>query len=99
MIVEGAIDALSAIALGSERSIVGLAGAANWNVDEGWVKRLGVKGHVLIALDADNSGNEQAKRLADFLSENKRNFRRHELPEGIKDLNEMLQFVSNMNHT
>ena len=94
MIVEGPIDLLSAIALGSERSIIGLAGASNWHVDEKWVQRLGNNGHVLLALDHDQSGDDQAKKLAAHLSSKDRVYRRHELPEGIKDLNEMLQFVS-----
>lgn len=91
MVVEGAIDLLSAIALGSERSIIGLAGASNWHVEDKWVQRLGKKGHVLIALDADQVGNDQAKKLADYLLSHQCVSRRHTLPDDIKDLNEMLQ--------
>lgn len=98
MIVEGAIDMLSAVALGSDRSIVGLAGASNWSVEDKWVQWLGKRGHVLIALDADNAGNDQAKKMADYLFSHQCAFRRHILPEGIKDLNEMLQFVSTNDH-
>ena len=94
MICEGPIDMLSAIALGSERSIIALPGASNWHPEEDWVQQLGVNGHVLLALDADRSGNEQAKKLAELLSTKGRAFRRHELPEGVKDLNEMLQIIS-----
>ena len=97
MIVEGPIDLLSAVALGSERTVIGLAGASNWHCDEKWVQKLGTNGHVLIALDADNSGNAQAEKLAAHLLDKRRTFRRHELPEGVKDLNEMLQIVGSHN--
>lgn len=94
MIVEGVIDLLSAVELGSERSIIGLPGASNWHVSDPWVQRLKLRGHVLLATDDDKSGIQQAKKLAEFLSSENRPWRRHVLPEGIHDLNDMLQAMS-----
>lgn len=93
MVCEGPIDMLSAIALGSERTIIGLPGASNWDQGDRWVQQLGANGHVLLALDADKSGIEQTKKLASFLTSQGRSYRRHELPEGVKDLNVMLQII------
>ncbi len=97
LVVEGFIDFLSAVALGTKRTIMGLAGCKNYDIE--WFGEPGPR-DVLLALDADGPGQKATdghttksgeyipglkKRLED------RGFRVfvHALPEGW-DLNDEL---------
>lgn len=92
MVVEGGIDMLSAIVLGTERTVYGLPGAKNWEDADAWI--LGLKGkNVLIALDADEAGERGAKDLTNVLTTLGATPRRHLPPEGCKDLNDELKLV------
>lgn len=90
MVVEGGVDMLSAVALGSKRTIIGLPGAKNWSEEDEWLH--GLKGkHVLTATDADEAGDRGAKDLAKFLDPKVTPMRRHAHHDGCKDLNDELQ--------
>ena len=90
MVVEGGIDMLSALVMGTERTIYGLPGAKNWNEGDQWL--LGLKGkNVLLALDADESGKRGADDLEKILKANESILKRHKHPDGCKDLNDQLK--------
>lgn len=89
MIVEGGIDTLSAVVMGSERTIYGIPGAKNWAESDAWL--VGLKGKtVLRALDADAAGDRGDAGLEVALSSLNANSSRHIHPDGCKDLNDQL---------
>lgn len=96
MVVEGGIDMLSAVVMGSERTIYGVPGAKNWEEGDEWI--LSLKGKdVLLALDSDKSGDRGAKDLAKILDGFETRHRRHKHPEGCKDLNDQLKRLLGLN--
>jgi hypothetical protein len=90
MVVEGGIDVLSAVVMGSERTIIGIPGAKNWSEDDQWLVSLRGK-TVLIATDADNAGERGAQDLAKVFESIGTRATRHVLPDGCKDLNDQLK--------
>ena len=89
LVVEGGIDMLSALVMGTDRTIYGLPGAKNWSADDAWV--IGLQGkNVLVALDNDDAGNEGAADLANALRDHQTALKRHLLPAGW-DLNDQLK--------
>jgi hypothetical protein len=87
LITEGCIDLLSAVALGTKRSIIALPGCENWQPD--WFLKL--KGrNVLLALDNDGPGKAARERLVPILKEIGAQVGIYELPPDAEDLNEQL---------
>lgn len=87
MITEGCIDLLSAVSLGTRRSIIALPGCENWQPD--WFLKL--KGrNVLLALDNDEPGKAARERLVPILKEIGAQVGVYELPPDAEDLNEQL---------
>ena len=93
MITEGFTDMLSAVVLGSERTIYGIPGASNWDPADAWLQCL-KKRHVLLALDADKAGDEGVEKFSNFLSSLESRVFRHMLPDGVKDLNDQLRALT-----
>lgn len=91
MIVEGFIDMLSALVMGTGRTIIGLPGAKNWGESDEWLQALKGKQDLLLALDSDVSGYRGAKDLETVLNPMGVTTRRHKHPEGCKDLNDQLK--------
>lgn len=89
MITEAPIDSLSAVVLGSQRTIITLPGAKSWHEDDDWVLGLAGK-NVLLALDFDITGDESAEKLTSVLVGLGAKVSRHQLPAGAKDLNDEL---------
>lgn len=85
LLVEGAIDLLSALELGARSSIMGLPGVTNWDLDwfSPWYDHT-----VTLALDTDSAGLEQSSVLNFELSGKGCTVKTY-VPEG-KDLNEEL---------
>ena len=85
LLVEGAIDLLSALELGARSSIMGLPGVTNWDLEwfEPWYDHT-----VTLALDTDSAGLEQSSVL-NFELTGKGCTVNTYVPEG-KDLNEEL---------
>ena len=90
MLVEGGIDMLSAIELGSQRTIYSLPGAKNWNENDRWLMSLRGK-NVLLAFDADESGRRGALELETILKRYETPLKHHKHPAGCKDLNDQLK--------
>ncbi len=87
MVTEGAIDLMSAIALGSKRTIVGLPGCENYDLS--WFDQY--KGqHILLALDSDGPGQMASARLNERLVDAGFTVSTHQLPNNCKDLNDQL---------
>lgn len=93
MITEGFIDMLSAVVLGSERTIFGIPGAKNWKEDASWINDLPGK-NVLIALDNDEAGVQGKADLSQFLLSIQANAKIYNPPNGLKDLNDQLRSLS-----
>jgi DNA primase len=88
MITEGCIDLLSAVQMGTKRSIIGLPGCVNWQPE--WFHKL--KGrNVLVALDNDERGQSATAKLVPVLQAVGADVGVYGLPAGIGDLNEQLQ--------
>lgn len=93
MITEGCVDLLSAIVMGSERTIYSIPGASNWSESDEWL--LGLKKRfVLLALDTDKAGVTGSDNLFKVLKSFESKVFRYALPEGIKDLNDQLRMMS-----
>lgn len=87
MVTEGAIDLISAVALGSKRTIIGLPGCENYDLS--WFDQY--KGqHILLALDSDGPGQMASARLNERLVDAGFKVSTHQLPVGCKDLNDQL---------
>lgn len=96
MIVEGGIDMLSALVMGTERTIYGVPGAKNWKESDAWV--IGLRGkNVLVATDNDDAGNMGAKDLVEALKDHNTTLARHKLPTGCSDLNAQLKMQLGLN--
>jgi hypothetical protein len=89
LIVEGSVDMLSAVCLGTERTIYSIPGASNWAKDALWLQGLQGK-NVLLALDADEAGKAGATELEKVLTNLGSPTKRHSMPDGCKDLNDEL---------
>lgn len=89
MITEGFIDMLSAVELGSERTIYAIPGASNWKEKDEWLHDLKDR-HVLLCLDSDDAGNAGASKLYSCLTSISAKPKRYLLPDGVKDLNDQL---------
>ncbi|WP_023842782.1 MULTISPECIES: toprim domain-containing protein [Burkholderia] len=89
LITEGCIDLLSAVALGTKRSVLGLPGCENWKPEwfskfRGW--------DVMVAFDNDGPGRMAFEKLQPVLLQAVgREISRYEHKPGVKDLNEELQ--------
>lgn len=92
MITEGFVDMLSAVVLGSERTIFGIPGAHNWQIDAKWINDLHGK-HVLIALDNDEAGEMAKANLKQFLPTVGAFPKIYNPPDGLKDLNDQLRSI------
>lgn len=99
LVVEGFLDLLSAVALGTERTIIGLTGCENYDVS--WFGSPGPS-DVLLALDADEAGEraifghtskdgEAIPGLKQKLMDLGHKVFVHKLPDGCKDLNDQLR--------
>lgn len=97
LVVEGFIDLLSAVALGTKRTVIGLAGCKNYDIE--WFGNPGPS-DVLLALDADGPGQRaidgHTTKSGEYIPGLKqklldRNFKVfvHQMPEGW-DLNDEL---------
>jgi hypothetical protein len=95
MLVEGAIDLLSAVVMGTKRTVIGLPGAKNWNADDKWIKGL-VGRHVLLAFDDDEAGHAGSKDLEEILK-GRAIVKRYQHSGGCKDLNDHLKVVKRIN--
>lgn len=95
MITEGFIDMLSAVALGSERTIFAIPGAQNWQQGDPWLSELENK-QVMLALDADDAGVAGIKLFHDHLPTLGCKVKTYQIPEGLKDLNDQLRALRNL---
>lgn len=96
MVVEGGIDMLSALAMGSKRTIYAIPGAKNWCKDDQWLQGLNGK-NVLLALDADEAGMAGAQDLEVILKSYGATVQHHKHPTGCKDLNDQLKRQLSLN--
>lgn len=95
MIVEGAIDLLSAVQMGTKRTVIGLPGAKNWNAEDKWLNAL-MGRHILVALDNDEAGQAGTKDLEEILK-GRAIVRRYQHLAGCKDLNDQLKLEGRIN--
>lgn len=87
MLTEGAMDLMAALAMGTERSIIGLPGCENWRPE--WFEKL--KGRsVLTCFDSDNSGVAATEKITPHLIAAGAQVTHHQHAPGAKDLNEQL---------
>jgi len=91
LVVEGAIDLLSAVVMGTKRTVIGLPGARNWSGQDSWLSALDGR-HVLLALDNDEAGQTGSDDLQQVLK-GRAVVRRHQHLAGCKDLNDQLKLV------
>ena len=87
MIVEGAIDLLSALELGTKRSLIGLPGCENWRED--WFKKL-IGRDVMDGLDADDAGLRASEKIRPVLEAVGARYSRYKHLDGAEDLNDEL---------
>lgn len=90
MIVEGPIDMLSAVEMGSKRTIFSLPGCENWEPD--WFQMMAGK-NVLEALDPDKPGYTAAEKLKPILQALGVNYGKFSPPNRVGDLNEQLKHM------
>ena len=88
MLVEGPIDFLSAVQLGSKRTIFGLPGCENW--DPEWFSIMEGQ-NVLLALDPDKPGYAAIDNLKPVLEAFKCNVGVYSPPNRVGDLNDELK--------
>lgn len=91
LVVEGAIDLLSSVVMGTKRTVIGLPGARNWSGQDPWLSDLDGR-HVLLALDNDEAGRTGSDDLQQVLK-GRAVVRRHQHLAGCKDLNDQLKLV------
>lgn len=91
MLVEGVTDLLSALSMGTGRTIIAVPGAKNWDESDEWLQSLKGKQDVLLALDNDEAGDRGAKAFKEVLEAMGATTRRHVHPDGCKDLNDQLK--------
>src|SRR5262249_5212668 len=85
-VVEGALDTLSLAELGLPAA--GIPGASKFK--HAWVNLFGAVGDVILALDADASGEKGAAQIGDVFQRHGRKVRYLNWPAGIKDANDYL---------
>lgn len=90
MIVEGPIDMLSAVEMGSKRTIFALPGCENWEPD--WFNMMAKK-NVLQALDPDKPGFKAAENLKPVLEALEVKLGTFNPPNRVGDLNEQLKHM------
>jgi len=90
MIVEGPIDMLSAVEMGSKRTIFALPGCENWEPE--WFNMMAKK-NVLQALDPDKPGFKAAENLKPVLEALEANLGTFNPPNRVGDLNEQLKHM------
>lgn len=88
MLVEGPIDLLSAVELGSKRTIFGLPGCENWEPE--WFSIMAGQ-NVLVALDPDKPGYAALENLKPVLEAYKCKVGIYSPPNRVGDLNEELK--------
>lgn len=88
-LVEGLFDALHAQTLGM-RNVIALGGSEISQKQVGLIKSLGIKA-VKICMDNDQAGQKASIKLQDIFEKAQVATRTIELPEGIKDLDQMLK--------
>ena len=87
MVTEGVIDMLSAVELGTQRTVVAIPGCQSWRLD--WFDQY--KGQqILLALDADGPGLAAAEQMQADMRAVGHDVHVYTLPSGCKDLNEQL---------
>lgn len=87
MVTEGVIDLLSAVELGTERTIVAIPGCQSYKVQ--WFDQY--KGQqILLALDSDGPGIDAAHKMKSDLEGCGHTVYIYTLPDGCKDLNDRL---------
>jgi len=90
MIVEGPIDMLSAVEMGSKRTIFTLPGCENWEPE--WFTMMAEK-NVLMALDPDKPGFAAVKNLMPVLQALDTKLGNYNPPNRVGDLNEQLKHM------
>lgn len=95
MIVEGPIDMLSAVEMGSKRTIFSLPGCENWEPQ--WFQMMYQK-NVLEALDPDKPGYAAAQNLKPVLHALEVKLGSFNPPNRIGDLNEQLKHMRGLVH-
>lgn len=102
LISEGPVDMLSAVVLGTKRTVIGLPGANVWiHWGQEWLDKFRGK-QVLLCFDNDfqdeaNPGQTAQKKLAKALQEVGAAVHQYRLPKGVKDLNVELQLKLGLN--
>ena len=87
MVTEGVIDLLSAVELGTQRTVVALPGCQSWRLE--WFDQY--KGQqILLALDADGPGQLAAAQMKTDLQNAGHEVHIYQVPNGHKDLNDHL---------
>jgi hypothetical protein len=93
MVTEGVIDLLSAVELGTERTVVAIPGCQSYKVE--WFDQY--KGEqILLALDSDGPGVDAALRMKSDLEDCGHTVHIYHLPEGCKDLNDRLMITRSL---
>ncbi|MBG6083017.1 toprim domain-containing protein [Rubrivivax gelatinosus] len=95
MIVEGAIDLLSALQMGTKRSLIGVPGCENWR--EEWFTKLAGR-DVLDGLDGDGPGVQASEKLRPVLEGKGAKYHRYLHPHGAVDLNDELMLRRQNRH-
>lgn len=88
MMVEGPIDMLSAVALGSKRAIYAIPGAVNFDADSVWLQNI-KRRNVLLAFDNDDAGRHGDSSMRTILAQHECSVKSFEL-QGSHDLNDFL---------
>lgn len=88
MVVEGPIDMLSAVEMGSKRTIFSLPGCENWEPD--WFTMMAEK-NVLMALDPDKPGYQALEKLLPLLRALEADVGIFNPPNQVGDLNDHLK--------
>lgn len=90
MVTEGVIDLLSAVELGTERTILAIPGCQSYKVE--WFEKY--KGEqILLALDSDGPGVDASLRMKADLEGCGHTVHIYRLPDGCKDLNDRLMIT------
>lgn len=92
LIVEGAIDMMSAVALGYKGTVIGLPGCNSWVDHPEWFSEIeeGTSAFDNDASKPKNPGQMWTKRLQEFFAENGKILRQFKMPAD-QDLNELLK--------
>jgi DNA primase len=102
MMTEGPVDMLSAVVMGTQRTIIGLPGANVWiNWGQEWLEQFRGK-QILLCFDndftaKDNPGQTAQAKLTEALQAVGAKVHSYRLPQGVKDLNDELKLKLSMN--